>query len=68
MAFFPLNDLILVSSFRFIAGLKNISNEEELKVTTDMINDNFSNYSAWHNRRYSCILFESEYSLKSLLL
>ncbi|KAL9997778.1 hypothetical protein Hdeb2414_s0599g00922481 [Helianthus debilis subsp. tardiflorus] len=38
--------------FRFITGLKNISDEKELQYTTDMINDNFSNYSAWHNRRY----------------
>ncbi|XP_051118791.1 geranylgeranyl transferase type-2 subunit alpha 1 isoform X2 [Andrographis paniculata] len=35
---------------RFIAGLKKIPNQEELQYTTDMIYDNFSNYSAWHNR------------------
>ncbi|CAI9116133.1 OLC1v1017209C3 [Oldenlandia corymbosa var. corymbosa] len=28
----------------------NIPAEKELNYTTDMINDNFSNYSAWHNR------------------
>ncbi|XP_071717617.1 geranylgeranyl transferase type-2 subunit alpha 1-like [Rutidosis leptorrhynchoides] len=35
---------------RFIAGFKNISDEKELQFTTDMINHDFSNYSAWHNR------------------
>ncbi|MQL78665.1 hypothetical protein Taro_011094 [Colocasia esculenta] len=35
---------------RFVAALKNVPEEEELKFTTDMINKNFSNYSAWHNR------------------
>lgn len=35
---------------RFIAALQNRSEEDELKFTTDMINTNFSNYSAWHNR------------------
>ncbi|KAJ4806378.1 Geranylgeranyl transferase type-2 subunit alpha [Rhynchospora pubera] len=35
---------------RFIARLKDVSEEEELKFTMDMINTNFSNYSAWHNR------------------
>ncbi|EHA8586515.1 geranylgeranyl transferase type-2 subunit alpha 1 [Cocos nucifera] len=35
---------------RFVAKLKNVSEEEELKFTMDMINTNFSNYSAWHNR------------------
>lgn len=31
----------------------NIPEDKELKYTTDMIDTNFSNYSAWHNRRYS---------------
>ncbi|XXG55781.1 hypothetical protein AAC387_Pa03g3375 [Persea americana] len=35
---------------RFVAGLENQSLEDELKFTTDKINSNFSNYSAWHNR------------------
>ncbi|XP_008776168.2 geranylgeranyl transferase type-2 subunit alpha 1 [Phoenix dactylifera] len=35
---------------RFVAKLKNVSEEEEIKFTMDMINTNFSNYSAWHNR------------------
>ncbi|GMP93177.1 hypothetical protein CsSME_00043123 [Camellia sinensis var. sinensis] len=36
---------------RFVAALKNRSDEEELHFTTDLINENFSNYSSWHNRR-----------------
>ncbi|CAL5430557.1 unnamed protein product [Camellia sinensis] len=35
----------------FVAALKNRSDEEELHFTTDLINENFSNYSSWHNRR-----------------
>ncbi|XP_073009744.1 geranylgeranyl transferase type-2 subunit alpha 1 isoform X1 [Typha latifolia] len=35
---------------RFIAKMKNVPEEEELQFTMDMINTNFSNYSAWHNR------------------
>lgn len=35
---------------RFVAKLKNVAEIEELKFTMDMINTNFSNYSAWHNR------------------
>ncbi|KAL7181196.1 hypothetical protein ACSBR1_040131 [Camellia fascicularis] len=35
---------------RFVAALKNRSDEEELHFTTDLINENFSNYSSWHNR------------------
>ncbi|GFP82901.1 geranylgeranyl transferase type-2 subunit alpha [Phtheirospermum japonicum] len=35
---------------KFITTLKKIPDEEELQYTTDMIYDNFSNYSAWHNR------------------
>ncbi|KAL3644963.1 hypothetical protein CASFOL_010143 [Castilleja foliolosa] len=34
----------------FITTLKKIPDEEELQYTTDVIYDNFSNYSAWHNR------------------
>lgn len=37
---------------RFVAALMNRSEEDELSYTTDMINTNFSNYSAWHNRRF----------------
>lgn len=52
-------------SFRFVASLKNRSDEEELQFTTDMINGNFSNYSAWHNRRYAslAILFGIGFSV-----
>lgn len=42
----------LLVSIRFIAKLKNIPEEEELGFTKKMIDLNFSNYSAWHNRRY----------------
>ncbi|XP_026455244.1 geranylgeranyl transferase type-2 subunit alpha 1-like isoform X2 [Papaver somniferum] len=35
---------------RFVAALQNVSEEVELKHTTEMIDTNFSNYSAWHNR------------------
>ncbi|XP_073141924.1 geranylgeranyl transferase type-2 subunit alpha 1 [Henckelia pumila] len=35
---------------RFVTALKKIPDAEELQYTTNMINDNFSNYSAWHNR------------------
>ncbi|KAG9457139.1 hypothetical protein H6P81_001647 [Aristolochia fimbriata] len=35
---------------RFVAALKNVPAEEELRFTTEKINANFSNYSAWHNR------------------
>ncbi|CAL5354738.1 unnamed protein product [Camellia sinensis] len=35
---------------RFVAALKNRSDEEELHFTTDLINENFSHYSSWHNR------------------
>ncbi|CAL5428168.1 unnamed protein product [Camellia sinensis] len=34
----------------FVAALKNRSDEEELHFTTNLINENFSNYSSWHNR------------------
>ena len=35
---------------RFVAKLKNACDEDELKFTTKKINENFSNYSSWHNR------------------
>ncbi|KAF6160625.1 hypothetical protein GIB67_019565 [Kingdonia uniflora] len=35
---------------RFVAELNNVPEEEELKHTQCMIDMNFSNYSAWHNR------------------
>ncbi|CAL5354746.1 unnamed protein product [Camellia sinensis] len=44
----------------FVAALKNRSDEEELHFTTDLINENFSNYSSWHNRSLTS-------SLESLL-
>ncbi|KAK9270108.1 hypothetical protein L1049_025682 [Liquidambar formosana] len=44
------NRFSVKNSESFIAALMNKSDEEELKYTTDMINSNFSNYSAWHNR------------------
>lgn len=46
----------VVHCFRFIAALKGIPDEEELKYTTKLIETNFSNYSAWHNRRYMIFL------------
>ncbi|XP_038898638.1 geranylgeranyl transferase type-2 subunit alpha 1 isoform X2 [Benincasa hispida] len=33
-----------------IEGLINVPEDKEMKYTTDMIDTNFSNYSAWHNR------------------
>lgn len=45
--FFP-----LLVSIRFVAKLKNMPEEEELGFTKKMIDLNFSNYSAWHNRRF----------------
>ncbi|XP_068642271.1 geranylgeranyl transferase type-2 subunit alpha 1-like [Aristolochia californica] len=41
---------------RFVAALKNVPAEEELKFTTEKIDANFSNYSAWHNR---CVLLSN---------
>ncbi|OEL17954.1 Geranylgeranyl transferase type-2 subunit alpha 1 [Dichanthelium oligosanthes] len=35
---------------RFLARFMGVPDEEELKYTMDKICDNFSNYSAWHNR------------------
>ena len=40
---------------RFVAALMNRAEVDELQYTTNMINTNFSNYSAWHNRRYDLI-------------
>ena len=39
-------------TFRFVGALMNRSDEDELNYTEEMIGENFSNYSAWHNRRY----------------
>lgn len=46
----------LVVLNRFLAALKHATDEEELKYMTDKINTNFSNYSAWHNRRHVFLL------------
>ncbi|KAG0561983.1 hypothetical protein KC19_9G108200 [Ceratodon purpureus] len=35
---------------RFIVKTKGVPPEEAILFTTDKINENFSNYSAWHNR------------------
>ncbi|KAI3884686.1 hypothetical protein MKX03_016134, partial [Papaver bracteatum] len=35
---------------RFVAALKNVPEADELKYTTEMIDRNISNYSAWRNR------------------
>jgi geranylgeranyl transferase type-2 subunit alpha len=40
---------------RFLARFMGVPEEEELKYTMDKISDNFSNYSAWHNRRYAVV-------------
>ncbi|XP_039127442.1 geranylgeranyl transferase type-2 subunit alpha 1 [Dioscorea cayenensis subsp. rotundata] len=37
---------------RFLASLSNVPEVEELKYTMEMIDSNFSNYSAWHNRSF----------------
>ncbi|KAI7994183.1 Geranylgeranyl transferase type-2 subunit alpha 1 [Camellia lanceoleosa] len=41
---------VMAAMVKFMAALKNRSDEEELHFTTDLINENFSNYSSWHNR------------------
>lgn len=35
---------------RFVAAMKDVPEEDELQFTMKMIDRNFSNYSAWHNR------------------
>jgi hypothetical protein len=42
---------------RFLARFMGVPDEEELKYTMDKISDNFSNYSAWHNRRYTIAIY-----------
>ncbi|KAH7678879.1 Protein geranylgeranyltransferase type II protein [Dioscorea alata] len=37
---------------RFLAALSNVPEVEELMYTMEMIDSNFSNYSAWHNRSF----------------
>ena len=36
---------------RFLCSLADIRLAERLQFTTDRVNANFSNYSAWHSRR-----------------
>jgi hypothetical protein len=54
-------NIIYLSSFtpliRFLARFMGVPDEEELKYTMDKISDNFSNYSAWHNRRYTIAIY-----------
>jgi hypothetical protein len=46
-------------TFRFVTDLMKRSDEDELKYTEEVIGENFSNYSAWHNRRYAkSLLFQ----------
>ncbi|KAE9615203.1 putative protein geranylgeranyltransferase type II [Lupinus albus] len=37
---------------RFVTALMKRSDEDEMKYTKELIDDNFSNYSAWHNVDY----------------
>lgn len=48
-------------TFRFVAALMKRSDEDELKYTEEVIGANFSNYSAWHNRRYAKSLLFQKY-------
>jgi hypothetical protein len=41
----------IIDIFRFAVRMKGVPIDEELQFTTEKINENFSNYSAWHNRR-----------------
>lgn len=43
--------------YRFLARFMGVPDVEELKYTMDKISDNFSNYSAWHNRRYTIVIY-----------
>ncbi|CAL5430551.1 unnamed protein product [Camellia sinensis] len=45
---------------RFVAALKIRSDEEELHFTTDLINENFSNYSSCHNCSCNSVSFTGE--------
>lgn len=42
---------------RFVCELMKRSDEDELNYTEQMIGTNFSNYSAWHNRRYDNLFY-----------
>ncbi|CAL5428140.1 unnamed protein product [Camellia sinensis] len=46
--------------FGFVAALKIRSDEEELHFTTDLINENFSNYSSCHNCSCNSVSFTGE--------
>lgn len=54
-------NIICLDSFtplsRFLARFMGVPDEKELKYTMDKISDNFSNYSAWHNRRYAFAIY-----------
>ena len=53
-----LSSVVLVLLSRFVAALLNRSEKEELDYTTEMIENNLSNYSAWHNQRYGSICLQ----------